>query len=425
MQEKNQTAQPRPIALPCLRGSFGDWTYYVALMKLGDMENRLHRADEIHSHTGLKDMLQRAITKRSKEIANYLQSQPQRFFNAIIVGIYDGKPEWYDIGIEATNAVPEQELEDDIRGSVGVLKLSGCERIFAIDGQHRLEGIKEALLNGCSIAEDEQTVIFVAHRDTEEGIKRTRRLFATLNRYAKPVSPMEIIALDEDDGIAITTRELLEQNKLLKVPNVVLVKKSKSVPNSNNQCLTSIQTLYEFLDLILLSDISGKRRNDFKMLRPSDDVLTSLYREAETVISAMTQFIPAISQYASTAEAETPTSPRTPYGGNLLFRPAGLLSFGRAIRQLLLCGKKIEEAIESLSNLNFDLDSEPWKGVLWETGLGRMINRKGNQELAAKLMLYLSGHDLALFGYTEARLTTDYASLINRKDATLPKSNSR
>ena len=47
-------------------------------------------------------------------------------------------------------------------------------------------------------------------------MERTRRLFTTLNRYAKPVKKSEIIALDEDDIIAIITRELVEKYPLFR-----------------------------------------------------------------------------------------------------------------------------------------------------------------------------------------------------------------
>ena len=50
---------------------------------------------------------------------------------------------------------------------------------------------------------DEVSVIFVAHEATSQGLERTRRLFTTLNKTDRPVSKGDIIALDEDDVVAI------------------------------------------------------------------------------------------------------------------------------------------------------------------------------------------------------------------------------
>lgn len=45
-------------------------------------------------------------------------------------------------------------------------------------------------------------------------MQRSRRLFSTLNRYAKPVSMRDIIALDEDDVVAIASRDLIDTHPL-------------------------------------------------------------------------------------------------------------------------------------------------------------------------------------------------------------------
>lgn len=73
--------------------------------------------------------------------------------------------------------------------------------MFTLDGQHRLAGIQQAIEKGLEQDPfDEVSVIFLAHEDTRPGLERTRRLFTTLNKTAKPVSKGDIIALDEDEG---------------------------------------------------------------------------------------------------------------------------------------------------------------------------------------------------------------------------------
>jgi DNA sulfur modification protein DndB len=399
----------------------GDWIFYVALVTFADVAERVRRADEIHKSEGLRDLLQRAISNRSGAIAQYLCKQEQRFFNALIVGIYEGDPTWHAVEFrDNVDLIVGEPLDEEVARSLGVLILSGKERIFAIDGQHRLEGIKKALNEEPGLAADEQTVIFVAHRNTADGMARTRRLFATLNRYAKPVSLSDIIALDEDDAVAICTRSLLEDDPLLSRPGVVRAKKTRSVPNKEPLCFTSIQALYEFLDLVLLPELSGKARKDFKALRPSDEKLGQIGLAAGSVISVMCRNVPALQAFMASASA-APASPfRSPKGGNLLFRPAGLLSFGRALQRLMQAGETVEHAVELLARLDFDLGTAPWRGVLWEAGRGRMIDRKGSQELASKLMLHMAGCDLARLRLDPSALLNEYRSILGQEGAALP-----
>jgi DNA sulfur modification protein DndB len=72
--------------------------------------------------------------------------------------------------------------------------------MFAIDGQHRLAGMKEAVVSQPALGADEVSLVLVAHQTSKSGLERTRRLFTTLNKTARPVGKGEIIALDENDA---------------------------------------------------------------------------------------------------------------------------------------------------------------------------------------------------------------------------------
>ena len=149
-----------------------------------------------------------------------------------------------------------------VENSIGILRLSGSERIFAIDGQHRVEGIKAALIEKTSLKDEQQVAILVAHdSQSAAGVARTRRLFSTLNRYAKPVSKGDIIALDEDNAIAITTREMIEHHPLLSKPGAMYLsrEKAKQVPATDRTAITSVATLYDLLDAVLLMDQEHKK----------------------------------------------------------------------------------------------------------------------------------------------------------------------
>lgn len=261
--------------LPCLRAAMGDWVYYVTLMTFSEISKRITIAKDIHKHTGLKELLQRTLTDRSKDISEYLCSQDQRFFNAVITGVYLGEPSWCPISVGGNETIPDEKIPSIVKDSIGVLTLTGEEKIFAIDGQHRVEGIKEAISNDTNLKHEEQTVIFVGHQNSRNGLERTRRLFSTLNRYAKPVTLSEIIAIDEDDIVAIITRQLLENHELLSKPEIISVTKSKTVPRNNKKCLTSIHSLYEINDIILFSESEKK---DFEKNSKLNDLTIRRYQ---------------------------------------------------------------------------------------------------------------------------------------------------
>jgi SAM-dependent methyltransferase len=172
-------------------------------------------AKEIHKSRALSDMILRQLKEgRSAEISEYLRTNPERFFNSLVVAVYEGDPAWHELAEirpEGANFDPKDVSEDAV-ASIGFLSFTGEEKLFALDGQHRLAGIQEALEHDPELADDEASVIFVSHHSDAAGLTRTQRLFTTLNKTARPASKGEIIALDEDDVMAIVARDLVEND---------------------------------------------------------------------------------------------------------------------------------------------------------------------------------------------------------------------
>ena len=88
------------------------------------------------------------------------------FFNSLVLAVYGGEPQWVEIGkVRSTMADPTLVKGDQParrrRESWGFLRLTGKEKIFAVDGQHRLAGIKRALHDKVDIDADAVPVIFV------------------------------------------------------------------------------------------------------------------------------------------------------------------------------------------------------------------------------------------------------------------------
>ncbi len=371
---------------PALRCIMGDWFYYVTYMRFSDVAHWIKRTDQIHKSQKLRDMIQRELTPRATPIANYLIEQQERFFNAIVVGVYGGAPQWYPLEIGDSPILGSADLDEDSRHSVGLLVLDGNEKLFAIDGQHRVEAIKRALEREPQLRDEELSVIFVAHGTDEEGRTRTRRLFSTLNRYAKPVSKGEIVALDEDDAFAIITRRLVDDFSLLKSgfgdeEGFVRFGRSAPIPASDQQSLTSILALYHIVEIIHVPVLDRKQRSKMGRLRirrPTDQTLDTVFDEQIHYWCLLEESIPEYRElFKSEPKDQVAGKYRTREGGHLMFRPAGQQAFSRAVRIMMDRGEKMEDAVIALSSVPMELNTPPWRHVLWNPGTKRINSKAG------------------------------------------------
>jgi DNA sulfur modification protein DndB len=413
----------QPLFLPALRAFMGDWTYYSTIMKFKDISDRVKIAKEIHESEKLKDFIQRQLTPRAKEISQYLITQPQRFFNSLIVGVYGGDPQWIELKItEDGNILPEFPISET--GILGYLKLSGEEVLFALDGQHRVEGIKGALEKNIELYNEEISVIFIGHKRTPEGKERTRRLFTTLNRYAKPVTISEIIALDEDDIAAIITRDLIEEYSLFS-HNRLSLTKSLSIPNSDKECFTNIVTLYtctcELLSVYLKKEnIIKETWNKFQKKGPSQETIDKAKKFIKQLFDIIFSNFPEIQEYLSLNDSvkNKAIKYRNERGGHILFRPIGLLICIRAIKAALEERIPFEETIPLISRINTEIGKSPWEGLLWERAGKKMITAGENQKIATNLICYMIGLKRDV-----KKLKDDYASKLNKisEEISLPE----
>ena len=384
-------SEQRKKSFPALRARMGDRAYYISLMTFEDIKEWIKPVDAIHEKKELKTWLQREISQKHVEkISNYLINQQQRFFNAIVVGIFLGNPNWFPIELEKDFPFESYEIDDSVDNTFGFINLTGNEDIFAIDGQHRVEGIKYAVNVNSELKKEQQCVIFVSHRKTEEGQKRTRRLFSTLNRYAKPVSRGEIIALSEDDAFAIVTRKLAEEYKYLS-GGFALFTKETNIPPYNKSCVTTMLALYEMVKTLSVPMTSAGSREKTKLEvgPPEEAKIQKIYDLQCEFWDALRKFIPEIKEVTSKpSKMELAGKYRNSEGGHLLFRPNGQKPFARAVRVLLDRGATIENAVQALSRVPLSLTSEPWIKILWENG--NVITK--NDVLAQNLFLYMVGH---------------------------------
>ena len=281
------------MKIPVIRGKIGDWIYYSGVMTFKQIsENVTASINDLYQTSCLGELLQRALTSNYESIRDYILKDNERFFNAVILAIYDGDPQWLEV---------EFYEEESEYTNVGFLQFSGKEIIFPVDGQHRVAGITAAISNNPDLGFEQVPVIFIAHSNDDGGMKKTRKLFSTLNRRAKPVGQNENIALDEDDVSSIITRELVQRFPLCMGDNITN-SLGKQIPNTNEAAFTSLITLYQCVELLIKHKlkecgIKGKKYAEYKLYRPKEEMIILLREYVFSVFEAFVENTTVIKKY--------------------------------------------------------------------------------------------------------------------------------
>lgn len=396
-----------------IKGQMGIWRYYVTAFSFEEICNYVSPiTEEISNSESYSNLLQRSITDNVKSITDYLLNQSERMFNSLVLAVYDGAPEWYELDVE---------VEDYSTYSVGVLELTGNEIIFPVDGQHRVAGIKKAVEANQELKDEKVPVILIGHENSLEGKKRTRRLFSTLNRRAKRVSDNEIIALDEDDVVAIATRELAESHNLFSGKRLI-DSRSKNIASQNGYAFTSILTLYEinkylFNDYAAKKGLKGKQKERYLLYRPEEKEVKEFVDEVEQFWNVFAEHVSIIKNYLNLSDEQVLNSGlRNKDGGNLLFRPIALSQFMiAAMEYKKRKGTSIEEAFQRLSQIPMVIQEKPWKNVLWLDERKGIHGRIRKEELML-MMLFLA--DESLLHDEEIHMVMDYLLALRDMDRT-------
>lgn len=410
------------IVLPAIRGCIGNWVYYSTLMSIAEISKRLRYANQISTGgASLSREIQRETKeRRGKDISEYILTQPERFFNSLVVAVYGGKPKWHAQQTISAHEKYLKQLDKKTLESVGYLTFDGSEKLFAIDGQHRLAGINTLLEQhpDSEIKEETVSVIFVSHDATQKGLERTRRLFTTLNKKAVRVSKGDIIVLDEDDVMAICTRWLIEKNVLKK--NMILRVASNNMPASNYSSLTTIGNIYDVLEILFTRVVSSiqEKKKSLRDKRPTEDRLEMYFNMAKEYILLLQINFPEIHELFQASDSTTVIKKyRGEHGGSVLFRPMGLEIFTLIVATLTIAkGKSLQEAVKLASMLPRELNQAPYEGLMWNSK-SKIILGVRHKVTLREILLYMLGSSKS----TEAELTRKYRQALEKDDAKLPR----
>lgn len=403
----------KEIDIPAIRGVIGEIVYYTASFTFKQIAERVKKIDdELHTSTSLKDQLQRSLTNNYKSITNYILSQKEHFFNSLVLAVYDGEPEWNEI---------EVRFKDVDYYSMGFLRLNGEEKIFPVDGQHRVEGIKDAIKINPKLEEEAISVILIGHQKNQEGMERTRRIFSTLNRYAKPVSTGDIIALDEDDTVAIVTRNMLESFPLFMKDRISDDKNTKAIAEKDTKSFTSLIKLYETNKAIYKYYTTfrdnakrlhtKKRIDDFLRIRPEQDAIDGFEKYLTDFWTLFSETFVGMKEYLAFAEDNPAAKFRNRESGGLLyFRPVALPELIIAILETCFRNNtSLYDAMVAYSKVEMCISNNPWVNVLWDPDRHTMI--MGNKTLVHLLLMFMYDKDI-LNKKEQESLTKRYAKIL-------------
>lgn len=406
--------------IPAFEASVGDWKYYICKMKYAEVDRSVRFAHELGGNKALSDLIQRGLSDRTNEITRYLLRSDHRFLGSLIVATWGGTPNYTELDMEDSDG-----LLADLDEGFGVLTLDGTHSFFALDGQHRLRAIRDALAKNPELGAEDICVLLVTHHHTPEGRERTQRLFTNINRNAKPTTSGENIALDVDDACAIITRKLLTEHSFLSGEGRVRIFSkppatdgsfklaTKAIPKTDSKALTSMTVLYDMVRALVFDADSAVRD---QAVRPNDEVIGKTYemvtQRLDDVLNACGNVRGLLEQAATAKDIRVPSSE----GGmsHPMMRPVIQQAVVRVSCALVEEGRLTwSEAIERLSSLPWKLEDVPWNAVFNEPQ-GKMISGKDNSNLLDDLLrIHLQPNSVEEI----KRARRSYRSLMNKQYA--------
>lgn len=377
--------------IPAFKASVGDWEYYICIMKYAEVARQVGFAYELGGNSDLNTMIQRGLGDRTDSIKNYLLKSDHRFLGAIIIAAWGGAPTYVDISMDDPDG-----LLSGIDRQFGVLTFDGTQQYFALDGQHRLKAIKEAIKNRPELGREDICVIMVSHFDSEDGKIRTRRLFTNINRNAKATTGAENIVLDEDDGAAILTRRLLTEHPFLSIEGVVKVftrvgeegelrLAAGNVPQGDKKAFTTIANLYDIVRTLSF-DLEPSMRQP--QARPSDEVLEASYgiisKRLDDLLLAAGDVKTPLAGGASAKDLRVVKGKES--DGAPFMRPVIQKAVARVVAEIAAQGVlPWDEITKRLATLQWRIGEAPWLSVFNPT-TGKMISSKDNAEVLRDLL---------------------------------------
>lgn len=451
--------------LPVLQGQMGETTSFSTTVTLAWARENLTFAHNLPLFEQKKDpethklaidketihlLSQRPLDwSRQWPMAQYLLARKNHKYPPILAVLTDSwvdeleADQWTQDGYATVSAANFTPMDNE--GRLGLLSISPTNRLYALDGQHRLLSIVGALDfadTGTLIQYDSERkkqlevltkqdffeeypdisdvdlqalrsekigieiIVSVMPGDTrEEARRRIRSIFVHVNRLATQLGKSQLAMLDEDDGFKILAKQLATEHSLLQE----VVEDNKPIPRVEWNRASLIRSSPELTTLEALSRMCRHYLDNdpkFKSWIPQVRGLVPLRPDEEEIQDGkqlMDELLDAFGELPTLQlmkQGKYQPKEIREFGegskGSLLARPLGQVVLAKAVGQCHF-EKKISLVIlfEKLSQFDADggFDHIDQAGSYW-FGIATSISgkmRDAGENLAAELLRYLCG----------------------------------
>ena len=410
------SATRAPSLCPAIRARMGGEDYFILTMAAWGLASRFSLPQKIREwdeNPSLEELYQRDINYAyvKKHIAPYLANDSSRFLGAFIVAAlnFDEEISFEPLAETATKGLPA--LYRKAAADMGFLTFKGGEVLVPLDGQHRLKAIEFAVIGRdekgrpiagfkpcAQLAQEDVAVILVPYEP-----RKARKIFTRVNRYAKPTTTGQNIVTDDNDIVAVLSREIVNEligGRLAKYTSNTLTPKDSE--------FTTLAIVYNCNKEIITKTFPTGKLDTTQLPDPAK---IQLYREKvrevwEVLLEGIEVFVDALSDKDETGDDKRCEIRRT----NLLGKPVGQECLVRAFLRLTGPPTNMgdETACERLNTLPWDITEKNlkvWQSVLWAGGVdGKIITK--NRTLATNIIAYLAGERIT--NENKAELLKEY-----------------
>lgn len=389
--------------LPALRGKFGETEYYLSTMYVGEAIRLASFPEDVPDWEcqSVEERYHRDIDLSSirKFIAPYFANDPVRFSGALVLAVIDPDDTMaFEPLTQFAGRSSAPALYQTATSNMGFLTLNGDEILVPLDGQHRIKAFQYAidghddnnrpipsLKVNTDLSKDQVAVILVRFQPTP-----ARRIFSKINRYAKPTSKADNLITDDDDAIAVMTRELLGEDGV--IPTRLVRIGANTLPKTAPE-FTTLATFYESTAVMVneLGYVGKGKPADM------DEDQRELVKEDvqplwEKLLSGIDLWAKALADSSENGDADRSAIRED----TLLGKPIGQLALVTAFMRIRekCVGVEYDEICARLNRVSWDVSDPMWHGVMMNPN-GRVMSGKTTVNRSAQFIAYLCGAELS------------------------------
>lgn len=348
---------------PALHSRFGSTEYFLVSMPVGALIRHITFPEDLPEwdNKSIEEKYQRNLnmSRVVKEIAPYFAEDENRFSGSLVMAMMNHEHVVFEEIGNLADGVPKMYDARDM----GFLTLSGEEVFVPLDGQHRAKAFEMAIRGRSDpprirpnpdLAKDYVAVILV-YFDKD----RSRYIFNKINRYAKPTGQADKLITDDDDAVAVITREIISSGV---ISQRLVYTRSNSL-NRKAPEFTTLGTLYN-ANIALLSGSKVPCAADPKKMAYSERQKRSddLKEEWKRLLSGIRCWKSATADPSERGDRGRIKLRKTSLTG----RPVGQLSLIQGYAFACQRNRNVDRdvLIGKLDKINWNASNKMWENIL-------------------------------------------------------------